>query len=87
VKTRLATRWVRAAAYGAALGVATSLVACSPAKTGPAGERLKASDTSPWSGTTSRSLAPGWQGSGDAQAWSEQIKQRARGQNEYPTAQ
>lgn len=78
---------MRAAALIAVLLSAAALGGCSPAQTGPAGERLKGSDASPWSGTTSTSLAPGWQGTGDAAAWTEQMRQRARGQNEYPPAQ
>ncbi len=65
--------------------LATMLTAACSREAGlAAGTARQGIDTAPWAGTQSKSLAAGWQGSGDATAWNEQMKKRSRGQTDSP---
>lgn len=64
-----------------ALGFALSACTEKPQTAG-----TRKSDTEPWAGQASAFAAPGWKG-GDRAAWEEQIRNRARGQNDYARTQ
>lgn len=62
----------------AALGL---LVACGD-KPQTANAAAKKADTQAWQGTDNGYVANGWK-AGDKASWEEQMRARARGQNEY----
>ena len=63
------------------LCVAASLAACGE-KPQTATAATKKSDAKAWEGADNRYVANGWK-AGDRASWEEQMRARARGQNEY----
>jgi hypothetical protein len=69
--------------------IASSIVLCAAALLAACGEKpqtatpaAKKSDAGAWQGSDARYSANGWK-AGDRASWEEQMRARARGQNEY----
>ena len=61
---------------------AAALLAACGEKPQTATAAVKKSDSQAWKGADNRYVAAGWK-AGDQASWEEQMRSRARGQNEY----